>query len=1035
MFINRYVDRLTEELESEGIEVPKQSYEDFSYRQSNEVIDYMERQLGIKYSSEQKEIMRHCGSSVILACAGSGKALVNGTKVLTNKGFVPIEKISVGDTVYNHYGLEQRVVGVFPQNLDHTIYKVSLNNGLDILCTEDHLWRVKYSGSWSVVNTETMYNNMSDSARVSYELPSIGFHRDYERAYCKSYVDNAMKYLPDLKEFVRNVADYNMDYDGIPWKEDMREIVCVKHMEKFYETACKIRNDIEACERVGNYYQDYSIFLEWRRLCLCYIENSLKNKKAQEDIEKACRVFGVTSKYRIKSSGEIRKERLKIVNIQMIDGCMPSTCIKVDNEEGVFIAEDYIPTHNTTINTHLIAKRIQTREIQDTDKLIYATYNRAGMEEMQQRMSDILKRLGIRNTVKVRTIHSFFLSLIREFGIDAEILSEYDKYRMIGEACKYAGYTPKEDEKTNILNVLSYQINNLVTSAKAMAFSGGNLKDLELWQYDSIISYYANEKSKRNKMDYDDMQSFLYLWLCRWCDSENESEREISRQVREYCKISYNDFYIDEAQDVSKMQFEILRAMMTDPNDKNRLTARLTFIGDDDQCIYEWRGSSPSIIQSAGTEFNIKNFVLSSNYRCKSEIVNYATRGIVQNNMRFEKGMKSNDLGGDVKIAIGGDSYCDFVKSSIIALNHITYLVESGKKQRDIAVLARNNGHLTVLSILLLWSGIYSDTTEETKVTNSQIYKDIKMILKLCDDCWDCNLLWKNIWKFYRYTPRNLASMMSSIQNGCGCTIKDTLHILLDNFGLDTGEKPEASKNLGPLELKYLKEIRYRSNSELKEVLFKMYEIMCKDNKSLRFKMLSDMFISGQREICKTLDKFREIQGVFKLLNDIAMYKTDFDGLNEFLLMLERYEKGSVGVMGDKITLSTIHSAKGREWKNVIMFACDNVGQPNLESLRNLTYNSSELNEQDINAYIDEERRVFYVGNTRAKDNLLVITANTPSVFLLESLGAEVGNKKIIYFSEFRNAVFAENIDLIKNKIKNPESPYYYDEEKYKPNK
>jgi len=1320
---NEYIESLAKELESEGVVSIDNSSIDFEEKRSNDVIDYMERQLNIKYSEEQKAILRHRGSSVILACAGSGKALVNGTKVLTIDGFKPIEEINIGDTTYNSHGIEQKVVGVYPQSTQHTIYDVILNNGLSIKCTEDHLWKVKDSSlKWSVIETEKMFRVLKSRRAEYLTLPSLGIY-EYrpERAFtCSdSYVRVAIdEYLPDLEEFLELAVQGGINYESMAYDERVTRTYN-RHLERYFDYIAEMKSYTNSNAYKIEFNREYNCFRIWRYLCIDYLDGCLNSIEASEMIEKACRVFGTTSKYYINAGGRIEKEPLRIVDIVETNEVRQSTCIKVDNDEGIFLAEDYIPTHNTTINTHLIAKRIQTREIQDTDKLIYATYNRAGMEEMQLRMEEILKKLGLRNRVQVRTIHSFFLSLIREFGITAGILSDAEKYRMIGEACKYAGYTPKEDEKTLILNVLSYQINNLVTSAKALAFSGSTMRDLELWQYDTIIGHYANAKQKQNKMDYDDMQSFLYLWLCKWCDSDNPQEREISRQVKEYCQFSYNDFYIDEAQDVSKMQFEILRAMMTNNDDKHKLTARLTFIGDDDQCllpdtkiltnsgakfikdvtekdrvkayignnivwfcavdkvskrqvkeeiirittergreirgtynhigfatfrddrgfcnplveyaiveysnnglytikginkarlediskfmkyscdrnmklhinrvldnedevcdvgiknrlmekypntwvdgdysikvslfssdkknalgiqnstieiensdyegetelceyksmkllednldmlervlgykarrcaiihgieydmvnfgaivegmyipivddngeikhdrvvkvsreqytgyvydlridqsrnfvadgvivhncIYEWRGSSPSIIQSAGTEFNIRNFVLSSNYRCKSEIVDYATRGVVQNNMRFEKGMSSNDIGGKVSIALGGDSYCDIVKSSILALNQIKSWVQSGKRQSQIAVLARNNCHLTALNILLIWSGIYTDSTEDMKVTKSQLYKDIRMVMRLSEDCWDANTLWKNIWKFYRYTPRAVADMLCTIQNGCACTTKDTLALVLSCMGVKLKEQPKIDINsnlIGPIERKYIKDLKLRVNAELRSTLFMLYEAMCKETESIRFKLISNIFLSGQKEVCKTYDKYREIEGVFKILTDISTHKTDMNGLKDFLLMLEQYEKGSVGVMGDKVTLSTIHSAKGREWKNVIMFACDNAGHPNLESLRNLSYGASELELSDINAYIDEERRVFYVGNTRAKENLLIITCNKPSVFILEALGAEVGNSKIIYFAEYKNAILSEYYDTIKENINNPESKYYY---------
>ena len=152
--------------------------------------------------------------------------------------------------------------------------------------------------------------------------------------------------------------------------------------------------------------------------------------------------------------------------------------------------------------------------------------------------------------------------------------------------------------------------------------------------------------------------------------------------------------------------------------------------------------------------------------------------------------------------------------------------------------------------------------------------------------------------------------------------------------------------------------------------------------------------------------------------------------------MTEQLEQGGMAITGDKVTLTTVHSAKGKEWKNVIAFAVDNVSMPSVDSLKEMVKNCATMNE--INEYIDEERRLYYVEMTRAKENLLIITSSIPSLFLMESLDglclAEGDTSNMVmldavsgdsYVSANQyNKLFRKSV--INEKLLNEESEYYY---------
>ena len=108
---------------------------------STEVVNSISQRTGVIYSDEQRKILEHEGGMCILACAGSGKALRNGTGVLTDRGYVAIEQLKVGDTCFDEKGNKQSVLGVYPQG-KKKIYRVTFEGGQTIDCCDEHLWTV-----------------------------------------------------------------------------------------------------------------------------------------------------------------------------------------------------------------------------------------------------------------------------------------------------------------------------------------------------------------------------------------------------------------------------------------------------------------------------------------------------------------------------------------------------------------------------------------------------------------------------------------------------------------------------------------------------------------------------------------------------------------------------------------------------------------------------------------------------------------------------------------------------------------------------
>ena len=506
--------------------------------------------------------------------------------------------------------------------------------------------------------------------------------------------------------------------------------------------------------------------------------------------------------------------------------------------------------------------------------------------------------------------------------------------------------------------------------------------------------------------------------------------------VRNYCRSLYDYFFIDEAQDVSKLQFAIIKAMIVSDSDDKKIDKELVFIGDDDQCIYEWRGSDPSIILSIGPTFNIKTFVLSTNYRCKSEIVNYAATSVKCNSSRYDKSMQAYENGGSVKIAVCDKE--DLCSLSTMAYYHIKYWLSHGEKLGDIAVLCRNNFHLAILSNMLLRDGIYCTMSDDMKLTKSYQFKDIKALIDICQESWKHEAIRTVLWKMCRYMSTSTARMIADFMNNSSLTVRTTLGYILQNMCcVDVGF--HDSVNIPTQAFEKIKYYMRGLGKETVEDLERVYSAIKKGVGDPRLgngkpeeclQELLYQYLTGTKYLYKTMDKQRSVKGLVVYINALA-HKHGYDGLVEFLRVTQQFENGSSGVIGERITLSTMHSAKGREWRNVIMFGCDNVSEPSLDGIVKLVEDKVDI--KDIFENIEQERRLVYVGNTRAKENLVVLTSKMPSMFILESLGGVT--------ADFNSAIYnlalhPENKNMyykfIEETILHPDSKYYYDKEAYR---
>lgn len=691
----------------------------------------------------------------------------------------------------------------------------------------------------------------------------------------------------------------------------------------------------------------------------------------------------------------------------------------------------------TTVLTHLLTKRILSGEIPDTNKVLCTTYSKAGADEMEERINKLLEMVGIKKRIMVKTMHAFYLLILQHFGYSMKLVDNAQRSRFIREACTKAEVKLTDEDMQALDGLLSYQVNNLLSDKDLYNSYVYNLSTVPIEKYNLIHSWYTQLKKNAGMMDFDDMQLYIYFWLC-------VADENTKSAVTSYIQQTWNEFYIDEAQDLSRIQMAILRKMCTD-------SSKVVFIGDDDQCIYEWRGADPSLLINITGYYDIQKFVLSTNYRCRAEIVDTAAVGIKFNTRRSVKDMIPYHTGGEIKVidttkykSDGSSEAPDIYHMSKYAFIYIRDLVAKGTSPADIAVLCRNNTQLAILNNMLFREGIYCTFTKDMRFTGNGIYKELKQILELAKDEYNHRLTSGLLWKVVPYFSAKSAKVLADFQEKSYMRFSDMLGFFLTECcNMNVGWKMPAGVKIPEAYKVRLQALARQLNTSQSSNLKVMYKATVYDgsteadpDKRLReneFRRIANyMGLYTQVSVdflYRTEDKQRTCIGYIeyfkKMVKDWGIDKT-----LRFLNVTQQYESGMINAFTEKVNMSTMHGAKGKEWSHVILFADDNITFPCFRSFVDLQRKG--VSKSDIHKVIEEDRRLHYVAMTRAKNTLAIVTyADNVSVYTLEAFGIlrDIGksNNDAIFDMAMSNRVRGDLMDKAKKKLLDIKSNYHVD--------
>lgn len=448
-----------------------------------------------------------------------------------------------------------------------------------------------------------------------------------------------------------------------------------------------------------------------------------------------------------------------------------------------------------------------------------------------------------------------------------------------------------------------------------------------------IFKAYQSRMQKNGLLDFDDMLVYTY---------ELFTQR---KDILAMWQQKFQYILIDEFQDINQLQYDIIRMLALPENN-------LFIVGDDDQSIYRFRGSKPEIMLHFGEDYKkAKKVVLDVNYRCTKDIVEKSLRLIGHNSNRYPKDIRANSEAED------GVTLCSFdntAKEAAFIIEQIKRSIEKGQRYSDFAVLFRTNIQPQYLMEQLLSHNIPFHTKDALpNLYNHWMVRDI--------------LAYLTIGKGSRRR-------------------KDFLQIL---------NKPKrylSRESLTDEMVDFLEwEKLYEEQPWIAERVVKLsYDVKLLEKMSpyaaINYIRRGIGYEDYLREYAT--DHNRKPEELLDILDQIQESAKGFASVDKWVFHMKEYEEQLTRMARQKnanpnsVELATFHSAKGLEFANVFIMEVNESWVP---------YRKSVL-ERDI----EEERRLLYVGLTRAKEKLWISyvkeihnKSSEPSRFIKEIYGVE----------------------------------------------
>lgn len=602
----------------------------------------------------------------------------------------------------------------------------------------------------------------------------------------------------------------------------------------------------------------------------------------------------------------------------------------VVNTEGPCLVIAGAGSGKTKVLTHKIAYLIGEKNALPWNILAITFTNKAA-NEMKERITNLVG--DVAQDIWMGTFHSICVRILRKFidrlGFDSSfiIFDTSDQRTLVKTCIKNIGLDDKMFTDRSVLSEISNAKNEMLEPEQYTVRANGDFRKEKIAL---VYEMYQKRLRENNAIDFDDIINYTIKILM-----ENPD-------ILEYYSNKFQYILVDEYQDTNKAQFTLVTMLAS----KN---GNITVVGDNDQGIYSFRGADISNILNFERDFpGTKIIKLEQNYRCTGNILKAANSVIKNNEVKYKKQLwTENEVGNLPKVYSADNEYDEgtYIAQQIEHLRREEYY-----KYSDFAILYRMNTQSRAIEEILRRESIPYKIIGGLKFYERKEIKDIISYLRLIQNPFD-NLSLKRI--------------INEPKRGIGKTSLDKIEQMSDEIGISMYEiiKDSDQYGLNRVFLNSREFVNCIEELRAKKDDLKLSELIKETLKKTGYTkaLENENTIEAENRI-ENLDEFLTVAIEFEeesaenhlsdFLEGITL-SSDIDNMEE---------------TEETVTLMTLHSAKGLEFPVVFLVGMEEGIFPGYKSI-------SEPQE------LEEERRLCYVGITRAKENLYLTCSKQRTIF------------------------------------------------------
>ena len=600
----------------------------------------------------------------------------------------------------------------------------------------------------------------------------------------------------------------------------------------------------------------------------------------------------------------------------------------------------------TRVLTNRIAYLIAEKNVLESNILAITFTNKAA-KEMKERIYSLVGETS--KYIWINTFHSMCVRILRQhidllgYNKNFTILDTSEQKTIIKNIVKELNLSEDSYQPNNILKIISNSKNSMISvnEMKAQARFGFMKNVAEIYEY------YQKYLKKNSVLDFDDLMLKTIVLF------------EKHPEVLAIYQNKFEYIHVDEYQDTNVIQYKLIKML-------SEVHKNICVVGDDDQSIYSWRGAcSDNIINFEKDYEDVEVIFLDQNYRSNSTILDAANAVIKNNTDRKDKALWSENKGGDkitVYAATNDKDETDDIAKKVLDLK------AQGVDYKDIAILYRANYLSRSMENSCMAFGIPYKLIGSLKFLQRQEIRDLLAYMNVIVN---------------RNDEFSLRRIINVPKRGIGASSMAKIDNYAEQYGLSLFE---ALKNIDMIGVSK----KIITNIHLLTQLIEKYSQT--EQYSIEDLIVGIYKDSGYESMLKeSADAYAEsrIENISELVSSAKQFSSMNDNLIDFISEMSLTSDADDENEDDSVVLSTVHAAKGLEYRVVFIMGLEENLFP---SIRDAESSEDERNK------MEEERRLAYVAITRAKEKLFMSYANRRMQF-----GSIKNNKRSRFLDEVPN--------------------------------